>query len=781
MRIAPKENATPACSRSGVSDALHPSPTGSSKTDGPVSEYLKGAALARPLSMTVFSNTTGSTQRTMRKSLSDVATAIPRRTATRKDGLPLIKLARFGTAKSRNGSLRHNANVLAIEGVEGDHDTGAMSVEQARECLEVAGLAGLIYTTPSHSQDKPRWRVLCPLSRSHAPDERESLCARLNGALGGALQGESFTLSQTYFYGSVAGQSAPMVVLVDGRELDLADELDTGAVGKDGKPYSPSTVQPDYEPIEDDEDMPHVPDWERIGMALDAIPVGERDNREECWRPIGMALHNESRASERGFDVWDEWSQAGARYDARDQRRVWNSFGSRGGKPLGIGTLYKMAKEHGWEESYPDPDIARLNERHALVMVQGRALIATEEDDGGVAFGTDRDLNLRYANERVAVNEKRDEAVSARWLRHPLRRTYTNGVEFAPGGAREGSLNLWRGWAVQPDATASCRLILRHIANVICKGDPDHTLYVIGWLAHMVQLPQEKPGVALVLRGAKGTGKDTFADYIVKMIGERHAPTVANSEHIVGRFNRRLENALLLHVQEGSWAGDKKAEELLKYLVTSDRVEIERKGIDSINLRSVLRLIISANADWVVPASHDERRWAVFEVSDARKGDEAYFRALRAEMNGQGPAALLHFLQTYDLSGFNVRAAPETEGLRNQKLATLSGIYRWWFDTLNKAEIGNDFADWESEPIAIAIDHLHNAYVQHVRSRRYDGDALDSATFGKQLRTMLPEMERKRHGGRRDRSWVYVLPSLPTAREGFAAWLGAPVEWEAEQ
>ena len=53
-------------------------------------------------------------------------------------------------------------------------------------------------------------------------------------------------------------------------------------------------------------------------------------------------------------------------------------------------------------------------------------------------------------------------------------------------------------------------------------------------------------------------------------------------------------------------------------------------------------------------------------------------------MNGNGPAALLHYLQNYDLTGFNVRKAPETEGLRNQKIASLRNIELWWFEMLNR-------------------------------------------------------------------------------------------------
>jgi Family of unknown function (DUF5906) len=433
-----------------------------------------------------------------------------------------------------------------------------------------------------------------------------------------------------------------------------------------------------------------------------------------------------------------------------------------------------------------DAITARLNRRHAVVVVRGRTLITTERKDGSVDFGTVRDIHAYYENDRVPAGDGKTEPASRRWMRDPQRRSFPDGVTFAPGGCEPGTLNLWRGWAVEPNPDASCEMFLRHVLQVVCRGNAEHAGYVIGWLAQMVQHPDEKPGVGLVLKGAKGAGKDTVADYVSRMIGRRHAPTVAESDHIVGKFNARLENALLLHVQEGSWAGDRKAEGVLKYLVTSDHIEIERKGIDSINLPSVVRLFISANADWVVPASPDERRWAVFEVSERYRGDAAYFAALRAEMNGKGPAALLHYLREYDLSSFNVRAAPETEGLLNQKIESLRGMERWWFEILNRGALGNgslddEGDDWADASQVIGRDALRGRYVEWMKGRRFDGETVDERQFGRRLRELVPGLEDKRLGSRTNRIWQYALPQLPDCRAAFEAWIGGPVEWEDGQ
>ena len=48
----------------------------------------------------------------------------PRR--RRRNGLPWLKLAPFGDMRRAKGSLRHDANVLAITGVEADYDGGNM-------------------------------------------------------------------------------------------------------------------------------------------------------------------------------------------------------------------------------------------------------------------------------------------------------------------------------------------------------------------------------------------------------------------------------------------------------------------------------------------------------------------------------------------------------------------------------------------------------------------------------------------------------------------------------
>lgn len=432
-----------------------------------------------------------------------------------------------------------------------------------------------------------------------------------------------------------------------------------------------------------------------------------------------------------------------------------------------------------------DPVVTRLNREHAVVVVRGKTVISTEKSDGSIDFGTARDLDTRYANDLVPVpGTDRREPASKRWLRDRGRRTYPGGIVMAPQGAPKGTLNLFRGWAAKPNPDGSCALFRRHVLEVLCDGNEDIARYVEAWLAHMVQRPNEKPGVALVLKGRKGTGKDTFAEYVAAMIGRRHSPTVANSEHLVGRFNSHIASALFLHVQEGSWAGDRKAEGVLKYLVTSPRVAIEPKGIDVFEVPSVLRLFISANARWVVPASEDERRWLVLNVNEAHRREEAYFGPLYAEMNGGGPDALLHYLQRFDLTGFNVREVPETTGLREQKLASLRDVPLWWFEVLSRGKspartFATEEESWSREPLIIERDGLRDAYSEFVRENRYQAEPLNSAAFGAEFHKLLPDLKSSRPRVNGERVWCYTLPKLSDARGAFEEWIGGPLAWGA--
>ncbi len=148
----------------------------------------------------------------------------------------LIKMAKFGDQVSGKGSLKHDGNLIELWGIEGDYDGEEVSIEDGQKLLEQHGIRAILYTSWSSTPEKPRWRVLAPLSRPCPKDDHVRLVARLNGALGGILAGESFTLSQGYFVGRNPGQPYTCVSTFGdpdkGECIDVLDSLDAISRGK---------------------------------------------------------------------------------------------------------------------------------------------------------------------------------------------------------------------------------------------------------------------------------------------------------------------------------------------------------------------------------------------------------------------------------------------------------------------------------------------------------------------------------------------------------------------
>ena len=159
--------------------------------------------MTRPFWVTFFDDIYAKSLHGEEMTLAELHDLIGNTVAPAKDRLPLLKLARFGTARSPAGSLRHDANVIAVSGCEGDYDGGEMPLDEARERLEAVGIACVCYTSPSHTLTKPRWRVLLPFSRELPPGRRSKMVDRVNGVLGGVLSRESWSLSQAFYYGRV--------------------------------------------------------------------------------------------------------------------------------------------------------------------------------------------------------------------------------------------------------------------------------------------------------------------------------------------------------------------------------------------------------------------------------------------------------------------------------------------------------------------------------------------------------------------------------------------------
>jgi len=437
---------------------------------------------------------------------------------------------------------------------------------------------------------------------------------------------------------------------------------------------------------------------------------------------------------------------------------------------IAIATAWpKVLKDRSEPPTEPEAAIHWMNNKHFVVREAGKTLVMTEELDQELnrhvlKRSSFDDIRKFYCNKSLWIPAPK-ERWSARplghyWLNHQRRRQY-EGIVLAPGGAKRGYYNLWRGFSVQP-LRGDWSLMASHIEKIICAGNPEVYRYVRRWMALAVQKPDVLPEVALVMRGKQGTGKGVFARGFGALFGQ-HFLHVSRARHLVGNFNAHLRDAIVVFADEAFLAGDKDAEGSLKALITEPELSVEGKFRDVVTCRNLIHLIIASNNDQIINAAAEERRFCVLDVSDAHIQDHDYFAAILNQMKDGGLAAMLYDLQDESLARFNPRDIPVTKALNDQKIRSMADEELWWFKKLQAGCLLKDNEEWPKE---VMRDELVDDY--HNWSGRRDRTTQDLRNA---LAKLLPEGyprqgARLNVGGARKRTWV--LPTLKHCRDRFA-------------
>jgi hypothetical protein len=443
-----------------------------------------------------------------------------------------------------------------------------------------------------------------------------------------------------------------------------------------------------------------------------------------------------------------------------------------------------------------DPWLRKLNEKHAVIAdIGGKCRVITEVPDE--ILGRPRlsrqsfdDFRNRYRHIKidVGVNEKGapiQKQAGSWWLDHPLRRQYET-ITFAPGREVPDAYNLWRGFACEA-IPGDCSKLLAHIKDNICSGNEEHFNYLMGWMATAVQHPDLTGQVAIVIRGRQGTGKGVFVKAFGSLFG-RHFLQISDPKHLVGAFNSHLRDCVVLFGDEAFYAGDKKHESVLKMLVTEQQITFEAKGVDAENGANYVHLLLSSNNDWVIPAGAEERRFFAMDVGDGNMQDKAYFAKIEKELRSGGRQAFLHLLLGWDLKTFDVRTAPATEALRDQKQFSFTVEQSWFHERLMDGLLMISHDDWE---VKVRCDLLYedfcnyakDAGVQRRPSRHSLGRFLHrslSKIWPRKFQDFAEVVVQDETGGfvkRKMRPYFYEFPPLDEARALFDATTGGPFDW----
>ncbi|AGK59917.1 hypothetical protein HYPDE_41243 [Hyphomicrobium denitrificans 1NES1] len=565
-------------------------------------------------------------------------------------------------------------------------------------------------------------------------------------------------------------------------------------------------------------------DTEKVQAALAFIPNGDRDE----WLKVGMALHHETGGSEQAYDFWVQWSRTSPKFNETDQRAKWLSFNPENydGQLMKLGTLFALAKEHGWKppqrreliivplevsekvafdesalewgtklcrekaETKGDWDadelgelMQRMNADHSVVDIGGKVLVTKAEANpligNQIVFMSTEAARQKYGAVVVGGTENRPITAFNKWERWPGRRYY-EGVGMFPGSSVKPSivqrnyLNLWGGLRITP-RKGDWSLVKQHML-MMCSGNEDHFNWLLDWNAQLIQEPQRKPGSAIVLRSAqKGTGKSMFAGFWQKIYGMQHVATVTNSDQIVGRFNAVIGQSVLVFLEEASWGGSRASGNALKERITGATTTLERKGLDPITQPNYARHWFNSNEDWIVPAGTDERRYFIADFNFDRANDRSYFDPIFRQMyDDAGVEAMAHELLDRKIES-DLYTPPATAGLERQREFSLSGVERFLFETAKSGQIPRDDLSSFAHDLGTSSTVVSTTAVQNTARGycdEYEGRALDT-----RLGMILSEVGvlksmRMASGMRR---YHYVFPPIDEFRARVSKKLNLPI------
>lgn len=454
--------------------------------------------------------------------------------------------------------------------------------------------------------------------------------------------------------------------------------------------------------------------------------------------------------------------------------------------------------------STPEADFDPVNEyteQNYLAVMNGQFAIVFQEGTHSILFETvdekgrpkrdflsESTFKRRFSAHTIQRSRKGSALTYADvWLDWKSRREYA-GLCFKPElEARNGYYNLWRGFPFKAvpfaEAGASAKLgfemFIDHAKNNVCRGDEKLFTWLMGYFAHLIQRPWERPLTTLVFRGRKGVGKNVLVDRIGKLLGDGHYLTAHDSRYLTSNFNGHLDSCLMLVLDEAFWSGDKQAEGKLKGLTTAPEIMIERKGKEPYMVDNLVRMIVIGNEDWLVPASADERRYAVIDVGDRKKQDRQYFGQMKMLMDTKGGAEILmHYLKHFDLSKVDVNDAPHTDALADQKLQSMAPLEQFWLQCLTEGRIANsDFSQQWEQKVDKGI--FRRALAAYCKERGIKTWLPSDVNLGRELKKLSPSIDTSQKVKVEDR-WMrcYQMRELDFVRAEWDKRMGFTHGWD---
>ena len=427
-------------------------------------------------------------------------------------------------------------------------------------------------------------------------------------------------------------------------------------------------------------------DADRVRSILAALSPDGKINGVG-WRAIGMAMYHQFDGSDKGKEIFREWSENSIEYDYDEIQARWPSWGAKSysGNPVTFATVIqiynevtkkgedptrrkKSGKLSDWEKRYVMIGLADGTEVYDIGVPTYKARKHTlkafrEQNSGYLHRFTDMNGDIKtepmvnaWQNSKNVRHfagytyQPKENRVCCRSDNYDNEPDYINTFFFPPHAEDIPDY---------AERLAPFNCFLKHLFP-----EKAERLWLIEWVARLIQNPDIRSFVTPInITTETGTGRGLFFGILQRLVGAHNCHDVSPDD-IEGRFNGFLDKCLIAVVQEiKANTGSRKYQtwERMKSMLTDTAANIQAKGKDSYmgNVYANF-LMFSNNIDALPLNSVKERRIyamrGAYEEINAKKSDEI----INWRDDKLNIASLFKYLKTYPVDRSHFKRAPVT-------------------------------------------------------------------------------------------------------------------------
>lgn len=222
-------------------------------------------------------------------------------------------------------------------------------------------------------------------------------------------------------------------------------------------------------------------------------------------------------------------------------------------------------------------------------------------------------------------------------------------------------------------------------------NDQDNYNYMINYLAHLIQKPEENIPISILIKGNEGTGKNTILNAIRNIIGKCHyisssKPTDFFGEHAEGFFRKLLVN---LNEAEGKSTFD--YDSMIKEYISEEYLTVNPKNVRPLTFKNYVRLIITSNKSNPIKLDikTGARRWVIFESTDKyidKKiyGSNFWSQVIKRFSSKEFIACLYKYLNEINISTWKFHEKPITKAFKDMAFRNIPDHIKFVEQYINK-------------------------------------------------------------------------------------------------